>query len=198
MLPRRFGFIWQDLIEDELIQVAYRVGPTERYLYGQPIVYCPLPSYPSHQPTGRRTDFVNYGFLSWESAPAFKRQPQPYPFAFLDKAVAVGSDNLEIIEPSFSFWPAGPADDVEKPFPTGEVMVENIPYHFVISIPQGWDLQFLKGEQDAEELGIWIENFRFTRNPQTRLGHLSSSGRTPWSAGTAEKASVSPRSPSCA
>ncbi len=164
VVPRGFAFLWAD--EDYFLQAAHYLAPSDRYVYGRlrdGSIYTPTPNLPPPKKSDVVEDWVNKGFVSWQTSAIFKNGNDPDEYFFADLAAAVGANLLDMIEPHFGIAPmretsstAGEAGTTVKKF-----TVENIPFDFAMPVLKGWNLFLPEDDEQIRQIGIWIESFKF-------------------------------------
>ena len=166
VVPRGFGFLWTG--EDYFLQAAHYLAPSERYVYGQlrdGSAYQPAPKLPPRTSSGAVQDWVNKGFVSWQTSAIFKNGDAADVYYFADLAAAVSANLLGMIEPHFGIAPMNQTSSIGgNPGTTVEdFTVENIPFHFAMPVLKGWNLFLPKDDEQIRQIGIWIERFEFKR-----------------------------------
>ena len=52
-----------------------------------------------------------------------------------------------------------------------DVIIDNIPFEFAVPMLTGWSLQYATcGDQQAKEIGVWIDDWKFETPAQTGGG----------------------------
>jgi hypothetical protein len=175
IIPRGFGFEWQDGNEDHhLLQIGYNLDHSEKfiengkkYLKGFGIERLHLAD---------SADCVDSGFVSWETYAIYKDNDQRRNYHFGEIVSALGGNDLSIIQPPFSILPRDGinAGTVESGgIRTQDFTVKNIPFKYVIPMLTGWELGYLPDDQHVKEIGIWIDEIHYDFDSNTQKGTIS-------------------------
>ena len=172
VLPRGFGFVWSDR-DHHLRQLGYNLESSEAFIHHQvfdKFFYYkalngkmnPLPT----PPTAR----AGSGFVSWNSYAIMKDDDDRRGYAFADWSPAWGGSDVSIIQPAFSIEPQGGSNPVASGIKTKpeEVVVDNIPYKYAIPMLTGWDIGYEGTDQHVKQIGIWIDEIKWTPGDPTR------------------------------
>lgn len=172
ILPKGFGFLWNDYDEDYFLQAAYRLGPSQRYIYGgirpdRGYAYQPAPTMPLPLPVGATVDWVNKGFTSWDSTAIFKNGDSADAFRFGDLVVGFADNNLAVIDPHFHISPMRQINLASSQVRQQDITIENVPFHFATPVLKGWDIYLPLDDEQVREMGIWIDSFEYKRSGPT-------------------------------
>jgi hypothetical protein len=55
---------------------------------------------------------------------------------------------------------------------TEDVVIDNIPYAYAIPMLTGWNLEYPCNDHHVREVGIWIDDLHYDRNPNAPTGTL--------------------------
>ncbi|GAB4019113.1 hypothetical protein GCM10028808_55860 [Spirosoma migulaei] len=175
ILPRGFGFDWSGCDEDHhLLQVAYTVGHPEVFIEAGKSYkkntgnIIPLSAASASQ--------VGTGFVSWETSTIFKDDDNRRDYSFGEVVSGLSGSDLGVIDPPFSILPFD--GDSQGAVSSGGVrtktfVITNIPYNQAAPVLTGWDLSYLAGDQHVKQAGIWIDKFRYEKNPTQLTGTLT-------------------------
>jgi hypothetical protein len=88
----------------------------------------------------------------------------------------LGGTDVGVVQPPFSILP------VEGSFICGELGgtgvkseefdIENIPFEYAIPMLTGWELHYLCGDHHVKEIGVWIDDWSYTKDPGAQAGRL--------------------------
>jgi len=171
VLPKGFGFLWGDYDEDYFLQAAYRLGPSQPYIYGKRpksgSKYLPAPTMPVSPPAGATVDWVNKGFTSWNSTAIFKNGDSADSYIFGDLVVGFADNNLTLIDPHFDISPRRQSDMGGGEARQQKITIENVPFHFATPVLKGWNINLPIDDEEVREIGIWIDSFEYKRTGPT-------------------------------
>ena len=172
VLPRGFGFAWSDG-DHHLRQLGYNLESSEAFIHHQAfdkLFYYkalnrkmnPLPT----PPTAR----AGSGFVSWNSYAIMKDDDDRRGYAFAELVSGMGGSDVSIIQPAFSIQPQGGSNLVPQGSGviTEEVVIDNIPYKYAIPMLTGWDIGYEGSDQHVKQIGIWLDEIKWTPGDPTR------------------------------
>jgi len=168
VLPRGFGFRWSGGGDHHLLQLGYNLESSEVFIQHQDYYKAlnlkvnPLPT----PPTAR----AGSGFVSWNSYAIMKDDEGRRRYFFAELVSGMGGSDVSIIQPAFSIQPskATGVSIGQAGVKTKEVVIDNIPYKYAIPILTGWDIGYLGSDQHVKQIGIWIDDIKWTLNDPTR------------------------------
>jgi hypothetical protein len=172
VIPRGFGFKWSSH-DHHLLQLGYNLESREGFIQnqgvGEDLPYYkalnrkmnPLPT----PPTAR----AGSGFVSWNSYAIMKDDEGRRSYSFAELVSGMGGSDVSIIQPAFSIQPRGDSNIVPQGSGviTEEVVIENIPYKYAIPMLTGWDIGYEGSDQHVKQIGIWIDEIKWTLNDPT-------------------------------
>ena len=173
VIPRGFGFKWSSG-DHHLLQLGYNLESSGGFIQSQGIgddlpyykalnrKMNPLPT----PPTAR----AGSGFVSWNSYAIMKDDEGRRSYSFAELVSGMGGSDVNIIQPAFSIQPRGTSNIVPQGSGviTEEVVVDNIPYKYAIPMLTGWDIGYEGSDQHVKQIGIWIDEIKWTPNDPTR------------------------------
>lgn len=173
VLPRGFGFVWSGG-DHHLLQMAYNLDHSEifaengkKYKKGYGETLAPSPLTPP-------ASLVDSGFVSWNTYAIFKDNGQRKDYKFFEMVSGLGGTGVGVLHPPFSILPKKGegggtlAGGVESK----QFVIENIPFEYAIPVLTGWELAYLTDDQHVKEVGIWIDEWKYEKNPGTPAGTL--------------------------
>lgn len=161
ILPRGFGFRWECNTDNNLLQIAYNLGHSEKFIEHKKNYVYPAPPFPND------ASRVDLGIVSWETSAILKDNKGRRSYDFGDIVSAMGGGDVGIIQPPFSILPR--EDDCDGSFGgsgvrTEEFIIENIPYRFAVPMLSGWELGYLCDDENVKEIGMWIDRWSYQQN----------------------------------
>ena len=170
ILPRGFGFALCS--DDDLLQIAYNLDHSETFVeYGKKYqkahqdVLAPLPGPSS---------LANSGFVSWNTYSIIKDNARRMEYHFGEIVSALGGNDVGVVQPPFSILPVEDIDNCvpaqEQYAKTEEVVIENVPFEYAIPMLTGWDLRYPCGDAHVKEIGVWIDKWRYDKDPANPHG----------------------------
>ncbi len=174
VLPRGFGFGWQDesrmtepwhAVDHHLLQIAYNLDHTELFL-------------PKGKSTGASYD---QGAISWVTHAIFKDNDAKRDFLFFEGVSGLGGNDVGVVHPPFAIRPkqiSGGAygEQVEPGGTVSEerITIENIPFEYAVPVLTGWDLYYWAGgDQHVLRAGVWLDKIDYDKKPGAATGTLS-------------------------
>jgi hypothetical protein len=91
-------------------------------------------------------------------------------YFFAELVSGMGGSDVSIIQPAFSIQPskATGVSIGQAGVKTKEVVIDNIPYKYAIPMLTGWDIGYVGSDQHVKQIGIWIDDIKWTLNDPTR------------------------------
>ena len=175
ILPRGFGFDWFP-DDHHLLQVAYTLGHGETFIQSQSYKKAegelnPLPT----PPNGR----VDSGFVSWNTSAIFRDNDTRRDYNFGEFVSGMGGPDVDEVDPPFSILPYDPpglgSGVISAPagVQRQDVVIDNVPYAYAIPMLTGWEIGYgLMGDHHVKEIGTWIDNLKYDRQPGASTGTL--------------------------
>ncbi len=172
VLPRGFGFGWFG-DDRHLLQAAYNLDHSETFVeHGRfykkafKAIEAPLPT-----PASR----ADSSFVSWDTYSIFKENDTRHEYVFGELVSGLGGNDVGIIQPPFSILPR--EDDGGLQTPQGgvvreEFVIENIPYEYAVPMLTGWELGYELDDEHVREIGMWIDEWAYEKNPGAPAGTL--------------------------
>jgi hypothetical protein len=164
VLPDGITYNWESG-DHHLLQIAYN-------LYGETFVQAgrdwsvPKPENPNDQASG---------VVSWEASAIFKDNDNRRDYRFGARAVVLAGAGIDIIQPPFTLVPKrGFNACLISPggVRTEEHIVENVPFDYAMPVLTGWDLAHECNDEHIKEMGTWIHDISYERNPLSPTGTL--------------------------
>jgi hypothetical protein len=174
ILPRGFGFEWNYCETDHhLLQLAYNLDHSEIFIENGKVYKKKdqdvTPSLPDS------ASQVDSGYVSWETSTIFKDNDTRRNYQFGEIVSGLGGSDVGVIQPPFSILPTS-ADNSgttnSQGVRTKEFIIGNVPFEYVIPMLTGWDLDYLSSDQHVEEIGIWIDDIHYDKDPNAPTGIL--------------------------
>lgn len=173
ILPRGFGFAWDN--DNNLLQLAYNFDHSENFVeYGKKYqkafgdVSAPLPPPIS---------LANSGFVSWNTYSILKDNDLRRNYMFGEMVSALGGNDVGVLQPPFSILPEedhGTCAYMQYGgVKTEEFVIENVPFEYAIPMLTGWDLSYPCHDRNVKEIGIWIDEWNYVKDPAAPTGRLS-------------------------
>jgi hypothetical protein len=158
--------------------MAYNLDHSETFVeYGKKYqkVFDDVPA-----PLAGPSSLANSGFVSWNTYSIFKDNARRRDYGFGEIVSALGGNDVRILQPPFSILPRedlggneciaqGDLHDVT----TEEFVVENVPFEYAIPMLTGWELRYVCENHHVKEIGIWIDDWRYEKDPANPHGRLS-------------------------
>ena len=171
ILPRGFGFLFGD-DDHHLFHLAYNLDHSDAFI--------------EHKGAYRKADGVirpelpnaanraGSGFVSWNTYAILKDNTRR-DYRFGEMVSGIGGRDVEVIQPPFSILPR----DTSSATAVGdgsalnqEFAVENVPFDYAIPMLTGWELSIGNDDEEVKEIGVWIDNLRYEKNPAATTGTL--------------------------
>jgi hypothetical protein len=86
----------------------------------------------------------------------------------------LSGDDISVVRPPFSIIPRSEVNGCieDPPKRTEEVEVRNVPFDYAVPVLSGWDLFYECSDHHVAEVGIWLEDIRYEKNPGDSSGTL--------------------------
>ncbi|MGH8604284.1 MAG: hypothetical protein ACREXR_16365, partial [Gammaproteobacteria bacterium] len=156
ILPRGFGFFWAGDDAHNLLQLAYNLDYSEKFIAGGK-------RYVSGGFNPADLDRVEGNFLSWETKTIVKDNALKRDHVTGEIVSVVAGSGVGSVQPPFTIVPH---EDHGNCISTGDPAsatrtVERVPFPVAIPVLTGWDLRYVCDDEPVEEVGVWIENFEY-------------------------------------
>ena len=173
ILPRGFGFALCS--DDEVLQVAYNLDHSETFVeYGKKYQKA---NQEVPAPLSGPSNLANSGFVSWNTYSIFKDNAGRRDYNFGEIVSALGGNDVGVLQPPFSILPS---EDINNCVPaqeqyakTEEIVIENVPFEYAIPMLTGWELRYPCDDEHVKEIGVWIDKWRYDKDPANPHGRLS-------------------------
>lgn len=169
ILPRGFAFAWRPGDDDhKLLQLAYDLDYSERFVadgkrYGSGTIDVGGPAL---------VDEVVSTAHSWETKTIFKDNALKRDYYTGEVVSVVAGSSVGVVQPPFTIVPVEDLSNCVPaaccpPFSTApgasESRIANrVPFDVAVPVLTGWDLSYPCNDQNVEEIGTWIEGFKYT------------------------------------
>jgi hypothetical protein len=183
ILPRGFGSRWSGGVDHELLQIGYNldhseiiIGNGKKYKKGEGVDVTPLPT-PVPTPASSASQ-VDSGFVSWETYAIFKDDKTRRGYVFGELVSGLGGNDVRVLQPPFSILPNedigffGGCVQGPSGVQTQEFVIENVPFNYAIPMLTGWSLVYECNDHHVTEIGIWIDEIQYNKNPGSPVGTL--------------------------
>jgi len=163
---------FDEKFDHHILQIAYNLGRGEQFLEFNKKYSTNFPSLPSD------ASFVNNGYVSWESDFILKDNKFRRDVRFGENVSVLVGNDIGVIKPPFSILPAEDSGRFsgcvpgESTVKTDVFVVENIPYEYAAPLLTGWDLQAICDDKDVREVGIWLHDITYEKQPGAPVGTL--------------------------
>jgi hypothetical protein len=180
VLPRGFGFVWDD-DDHNMLQVGYDID------HGQNLIE-PGKKYRKasgvENPLTGLSSLVDSRFVSWDSYCILKDNDNRRDYTFGEMVSACGGSDVGIIRPPFSMLPVEdkgwnePCVTQAGATESHDGTIDQIAFEYAIPMLTGWQLgygQAIKGcnDEHIREMGVWIDDWSYAKNPGSPTGTLS-------------------------
>ncbi|MFQ5604325.1 MAG: hypothetical protein ACE5HS_13740 [bacterium] len=174
ILPRGHIFAWKNRDDHHLLQLAYNLDHSERFIqYEKDYMASTQPSLPT--PASQ----VGNGFVSWESKAIFKDDALRRDYHVGEMVSAFGGRDVGLVQPPFTILPeedAGFFSSCLSLGPTGitteEHVIENVPFEYAVPILSGWDMSYACDDEHITQIGVWLSDFSYDKAPEDPTGTL--------------------------
>jgi len=172
ILPRGFSFRTSD---HHLLQVAHNLEYSERFVQSWNYKkgdgeLNPLPT----PPVGRAEPAV----VTWSTYGILKDKHTNNGYELGEFVSAMGGPDVGVIQPPFSILPQkapgffGSCLEGSALVNTEELVIDNVPYAYAIPMLTGWDLSYPCHDHHVREIGIWLDDLHYEKNPNAPTGTL--------------------------
>ena len=173
ILPRGFGFSFECRNDHNLLQIGYNLDHSEKYIeQGKKYFKRFEIVSPLHD---NSAGCVDSGFVSWETYSIFKDNDVKRNYLFGELVSGFAGKDLNIIQPPYSILPKqGSHVDIvyQGGIRTQNFTINHIPYKYAIPALTGWNLEYVSDDQHVKEIGAWIEEFHYDKDPNVLTGTL--------------------------
>jgi hypothetical protein len=167
---------FSESVDHHILQLAYNLGRGEPYLefgknFGAFSISTDFPALPSD------ASFVGSGYVSWESDYIIKDNNRRRDVWFAESVSVLAGNDIEVIKPPFTILPEEDFDGgcITGGFATvrtDEFVVENVPYEYAVPLLTGWDIGVGCDDKDVREVGIWLHDIAYEKEPDAPVGTL--------------------------
>jgi hypothetical protein len=172
ILPRGFGIAYEDC-DHHLRQLAYNLEHSEPFIEKDK-------SYrkkdakvvPLSNSSGSAVDL---GFVSWETSAIVKDNDTRRDYKFGELVSGLGGNDVGIIQPPFSILPlVGSGVNIGRGHGvvTREFAIEQVPFQHALPMLTGWDVGYQGGDHHVQEIGVWIDEIHYDKDPIALTGTL--------------------------
>lgn len=176
ILPRGFGFIWwpgDKLVDHNLLQLAYNLDYNEQFIAdGKRYVGDRV-----FDVGGTDTvDQVATTRYSWETKTIFKDNDLKRDYITGEIVSVVAGPGVRVVQPPFTIVPVEDKSNcipAAGSTPASESRTSNhVSFDVAVPVLTGWDLAYPCNDQHVEEIGTWIEGFKYTGPTRSTGGVL--------------------------
>ena len=174
--PRGFAFNWKDCDDNDMFQLGYNLDHSEifiengkHYKKQREDVILTLPNDASQ---------VDSRYVSWETAAILKDEDTRRDYGFGEIVTANAGNDVGVIQPPFSIQPieaeggiAG-AEVGSEGVRTLEFVIEKVPFQHALPMLTGWNLAYFKRDAHVGQIGVWIEEMHYDKDPSAQTGTL--------------------------
>jgi hypothetical protein len=171
ILPRGFLFGLGDN-DHHLLQLAYNLDHSERFID----VFRKYVNQDKDQLPELVKSQFNSSFASWETAVIFK-DDKDRDYGFGELVSVLSGPDVRLIQPPFVSEVVRPncsrfcGTTTQGRPKSEEFVIDNIPFDYAIPVLTGWELRYLTRDQHVKEMGVWIDEVHYEKNP-LQLGRL--------------------------
>ena len=168
VLPRGFGVAWTR--DHHVLQVAYNLDFSETFIENLSYKKALGQFTPSPTPGA----LVDSGYMSWNTYTILKDNDDRRDYFFGEVVSGLGGDDVHSIQPPFSITPFDSSAGAlgGSGVKTKDVVIESVPYEYVIPMLTGWDVGYSGSDQHVKDIGIWIDTFQYDKVPGAVAGTL--------------------------
>jgi hypothetical protein len=160
ILPRGFGFFWADQNDNNLLQLAYNLDYSERFVAdGKRYV-----SGTIDVGGADAVDQAATSFHTWETKTIFKDNSLKRDYGTAEIVSVLAGPGIGVVQPPFTIVPVEDKSNcVAFGDPESESRtISQVPFDIAIPVLTGWDLSYVCDDEPVEEIGIWIDSFEYT------------------------------------
>jgi len=182
VLPRGFLLFWENEsrifpacfdcpVDHHLLQVAYNLDHNESFLQ-KGKTYDSLGTPP---PIVQDASRIDPGFTSWQSNAILKDNDLRHDFSFSELFSILGGDDISLVQPPFMILPQEPVRNcitASGAVRTQEFEIRNVPFDYAVPVLSGWNLYYDCSDAHVADVGIWLENIQYEKNPAQTVGVL--------------------------
>jgi len=179
ILPRGFTFMWgKDVLGDvcdvddhNLLQIGYNMDHSEVFIEKDK-------KYRKTTETVANSESrVGLEYVSWETSAIFKDNAKRRNYTFGEIVSGLFGNDVGIIQPPFSILPVEDISNCVSSnisgMKTEGFVIENVPYEHAIPVLTGWELNYDCDDQNVKEIGIWIDEIHYDKDPNVQTGTLT-------------------------
>ena len=174
VLPRGFGFYWDNGHGHKLLQLAYDLSSSEAFIQHQS--YRKASGTIAHPLSLPPTARVGGGFVSWNSHAIMKDDDRHRGYSFGELVSGMGGVEVGVVQPAFSILPVSPnstgGTQSSGGVRTEDVTIDNVPYAYAVPMLTGWNLRYQLEDENVKQIGIWLHDIRYERPPAAPTGRL--------------------------
>lgn len=170
VLPRGYGFVWDDGDDHHLLQLAYNLESAAPFVSHQTY----RKAFDRLDPMPAGTARAGAGYVSWKTSAILKDNSGRRAFKMAEIVSGLGGADVEVIQPPFSILPM---EDVSgglggAGLKSADVVIDNLPYACAVPVLTGWDIGYARDDQHVKNIGIWLDRVRYDRPPGAMTGTL--------------------------
>jgi CARDB len=172
IIPQGFWLGWGE--DRHLLQLAYNLDHAEAFVRAGDSYDFLLP--PAGSADASRVDQT---IRRWESYSILKENDLRHYYSFWEHFSALAGNDLTVIEPPFTILPKediglgeGCLGGPEVGLHSQDVEVRNLRFDYVVPVLSGWDLRYACDDEHVKEIGIWLENITYEKEPGSPTGTL--------------------------
>jgi len=176
VLPRGFHYGWEEGFSQKdhhLLQIAYNLDHSEKFVeHGKDYGFAPAPPLPTS------ASLVGSGFVSWETYAIFKDNRLRRDYRIEELVSALGGNDVGTVQPPFTILPREDLGLFEGCISstggvrTEDIIIENIPFKYAVPMLTGWELWHGCDDEHVTEIGIWLSDIEYDKNPDEPVGTL--------------------------
>ncbi len=173
ILPRGFGFSFDCRNDHHLLQIGYNLDHSEKYIEQGKNYYKRFEIVSPFQ--NDSAGCVDSGFVSWDTYSIFKDDDVKRNYLFGELVSGFAGKDLNIIQPPYSILPKqGTHVDIayQGGIRTQKFTINHVPYKYAIPALTGWNLEYVDNDQHVKEIGAWIDEFHYDKDPNLQTGTL--------------------------
>ncbi len=169
ILPRGFAFAWNNCDDHHFLQIGYNLEHNEGIMKDQDYKKGRTTFNPSFPENVSKMDS---GFTSWDTYTVYKDNDDRRGYRFGEMVSGMSGSDVRIIQPPYSFLPKGTAGACAGKARTEEFIIERIPFEYAVPVLSGWNLGYSCTDHHMTNIGIWIDEWSYVKDPSTNLGTL--------------------------